>query len=167
MFKLLILLFIFIPIAEIMIFIRVGDEIGLGSTLFIVIVTAVIGVNLLKQQGFKSWNKIQTTMAQGQVPALEMAAAAQLLFAGGLLLTPGFLTDSIGFLLMVPQIRLFLAKRFISAGVTQVQSGSFSASSSFEEHQVFTADKQNIDGVPFERSERPGRTIEGEFEEKK
>lgn len=159
MFRLIVLFFISVPILEIMIFIRVGDQIGLAATLSIVVVTAIIGVHLLKQQGLQSWHNIQNMMAQGQLPAIEMAAAAQLLFAGGLLLTPGFLTDIIGFSLMIPQIRMLLAKRFIVAGVTQVHTGRADP----QEH-VHT---QTINQKPgFDPVKNQGRTIEGEFVEK-
>jgi len=162
MFKLLVSVFIVVPIVEIMLFIQVGDEIGLGLTLLIVVLTAVIGVNLLKQQGFQSWNNIQTMMAQGQVPAVEMAAAAQLLFAGGLLLTPGFLTDLIGFLLMVPRIRNRLAQRFMSAGVSQVSN----ATSTFSSQYTDEFDQPKASQSRFASGNMDGRTIEGEFEEK-
>jgi len=162
MFRLLVLLFIFVPIVEITLFIQVGDKIGLGLTLLIVVLTAVIGVNLLKQQGFQSWQKIQNTMAQGQVPALEMAAAAQLLFAGGLLLTPGFLTDLLGFLLMVPQIRDWLAIRFISASASSVSSPP----PSFNAQHAGKSDPPNASRLHSNYDKVEGRTIEGEFEEK-
>jgi len=166
MFRLLVLFFIFVPIVEIMIFIRVGDQIGLGSTLFIVVITAIIGVHLLKQQGLQSWHKIQNMMAQGQVPALEMAAAAQLLFAGGLLLTPGFLTDTIGFVLMVPQIRLLVANRFISVGIAQASMAQNNQSQAFTEEQNFGTQQPKPSGAAFEKHSNKGRTIEGEFEER-
>ena len=166
MFRLLVLFFIFVPIVEIMLFIRVGDQIGLASTLFIVVITAIIGVHLLKQQGLQSWHKIQNMMTQGQVPALEMAAAAQLLFAGGLLLTPGFLTDSIGFVLMVPQIRQLVARHFISSGFTQVYTRQNSQTQSFTEEQKFDTQRHKPNGAAFAKHSNNGRTIEGEFEEK-
>jgi len=152
MFRILITLFILVPIVEIAVFIQVGDRIGLSATILVVIVTAVIGVNLLKQQGFKSWQAIQSSMAQGRVPAIEMASAAQLLFAGGLLLTPGFVTDLIGFLLMVPQIRLLLASSFIKQ--TTVKTNPFNPGASSGQSSEQSGDSQK------------GRTIEGEFESK-
>ena len=109
MFKIFLTLFILVPIVEIAVFIQVGGLLGPGLTIIIVIITAVLGVNLLKQQGFKAWRDIQQSTLGGQIPALEMASAAQLLFAGGLLLTPGFVTDIIGFLLMVPSFRLLIS----------------------------------------------------------
>jgi UPF0716 protein FxsA len=95
-----------------------------------------------------------------------MAAAAQLLFAGGLLLTPGFLTDTIGFVLMVPQIRVLVAKRFISAGITQVYTGKNNQTQSFAEEQNFGTQRHKPSGAAFEKNNNHGRTVEGEFEEK-
>ncbi|MBV1910342.1 MAG: FxsA family protein [Kangiellaceae bacterium] len=154
MFRFLIFLFILVPIIEIGVFIQVGDVIGLGWTLIIVVATAVLGVNLLKQQGFKAWQDIQLSMAKGNMPATEMAAAAQLLFAGGLLLTPGFVTDAIGFTLMIPQLRLALASKLISAGT--FKAASFN-DQSFNQQNSHTYQHS---------SQNDSRTIEGEFENK-
>lgn len=162
MFRFLLVLFILVPIIEIAVFIQVGEVLGLGATLFIVVITAVLGVNLLKQQGFKAWRDIQLSMAQGNIPAVEMAAGAQLLFAGGLLLTPGFVTDIIGFSLMVPQLRLYLARQMIKKGMMSTAGGSTTGSVSFTSRTNFQS------GSPFDKTQdkNPGRTIEGEFEEK-
>ena len=156
MFKLLIILFILVPIIEIAVFIQIGEMVGLSWTLVVVILTAVIGVNLLKQQGFRAWRDIQISIAQGKMPAIEMASAAQLLFAGGLLLTPGFVTDIIGFLLMIPQIRYYLANKLIA-------KGSLSATSYYSATYQQTNQSQ-----PFEDDNQPsnGRIIDGEFEQK-
>jgi UPF0716 protein FxsA len=154
MFRLLLVLFILVPIVEIAVFIQVGDQIGLTSTLFVVIITAILGVNLLKQQGFRAWRDIQLSLAQGQVPALEMASAAQLLFAGALLLTPGFVTDTVGFLLMIPQVRLLLAKRFFKLTTKSPNS-----------HQSTQTTDQSATSYRQVDSDN-GRIIEGEFEEK-
>lgn len=159
MFRFLLVLFILVPIIEIAVFIQVGEILGLGVTLFIVVITAVLGVNLLKQQGFKAWRDIQTSIAEGKVPALEMAAGAQLLFAGGLLLTPGFFTDIVGFSLMIPQVRMLLAKQMIRKGVIIASASS----AGFTSHTNFQTRS------PFEEQSHGNqrRTIEGEFEEKK
>jgi len=152
MFRILLLLFILVPIVEIAVFIQVGEQLGLGFTLVIVFATAVLGVNLLKQQGFKAWHDIQLSIQSGRVPALEMASAAQLLFAGGLLLTPGFVTDGIGFLLMVPKVRDFLSSRFI--GLKTTNNSHF--------YQPETSQKDYAD----HQDSISGRTVEGEFEDK-
>jgi UPF0716 protein FxsA len=128
----------------------------------VVILTAVVGVNLLKQQGFKAWQQIQLSLAQGQIPAVEMAAGAQLLFAGGLLLTPGFVTDIIGFLLMVPQVRLHLAKMLIAQGMFKAkQSHGFYHSQSSQHH--FSDTENSFDNGPAKNN--TGRVIEGEFQD--
>ncbi len=150
MFRILLLLFILVPIVEIAVFIQVGEQIGLSFTLIIVVLTAILGVNLLKQQGFKAWQDIQLSIQSGRVPALEMASAAQLLFAGGLLLTPGFVTDAIGFLLMVPAVRDYVSIQFVKYKTPTTGAFYYSSSSnSYSEEDRLT-----------------GRTIEGEFEDK-
>jgi UPF0716 protein FxsA len=158
MFRILLILFILVPIIEIAVFIQVGEVLGLGVTLFIVVITAVLGVNLLKQQGFKAWRDIQLSMAQGNMPAVEMAAGAQLLFAGGLLLTPGFVTDIIGFSLMIPQVRLYLARQMLKRGMMAASSSSV--------HYSNQSDFQSGTSVNDKHPSNPGRTIEGDFEEK-
>ncbi len=159
MFRLLVTLFILVPIVEIAVFIRVGDQLGLPLTLFVVILTAIIGVNLLKQQGLMAWQNIQQNIAQGQLPELEMAAAAQLLFAGGLLLTPGFFTDSIGFVLMIPQVRMFIAKRIIHQRFQSPPHVNQSQSQNQHQYQHHADHHKNSNKLS-------GRTIEGEFEKK-
>ncbi len=161
MFRILLVLFILVPIIEIAVFIQVGEQIGLSWTLLVVIATAILGVNLLKQQGFKAWQEIQLSLAQGQIPAVEMAAAAQLLFAGGLLLTPGFVTDVVGFLLMVPQVRLHLARMLIAQGMFKAkQSQGFYHSQTT--HQ-FTNTNSSANDDP--TKVRGGRVIEGEYQD--
>jgi len=149
MFRILVTLFILVPIIEIAVFIQIGEVVGLSWTLIIVVLTAILGVNLLKQQGFKAWRDIQLSMAQGNMPAVEMAAAAQLLFAGGLLLTPGFVTDIVGFSLMVPSVRTYLAKKLIARGSFSTTTFYSNVSSSYQTHN----------------HQQGGRTIDGEFEE--
>lgn len=162
MFRILLILFILVPIIEIAVFIQLGEQIGLSWTLLVVVLTAIIGVNLLKQQGFKAWQQIQLSLAQGQIPAVEMAAAAQLLFAGGLLLTPGFVTDMVGFILMVPPMRLQLARILIAQGMFKAkQSHTFYHSQArSSQHQPATPESLH-EHNPDNNSE--GRVIEGEY----
>ncbi len=158
MFRILLILFILVPIIEIAVFIQVGEVLGLGLTLFIVVVTAVLGVNLLKQQGFKAWRNIQLSIAQGNMPAIEMAAGAQLLFAGGLLLTPGFVTDIIGFSLMIPQVRLYLAGQMLKRGMMAASTSNMYYSSQTDFKPGSPVNDKHLNN--------PGRTIEGDYEEK-
>jgi UPF0716 protein FxsA len=132
------LLFILVPIIEIGVFIQVGGLLGLPMTLLVVLATAVIGVNLLKQQGLKAWSEIQLSLAQGKIPATELAAGAQLLFAGALLLTPGFVTDAVGFSLMLPNVRLLIAHYLIKRWGAKVQTHQSQASTGqFYSHNDF------------------------------
>lgn len=94
-----------IPILEIGVFIAVGGQIGVFYTLGMIFLTAIFGSILLRWQGFQVLNKLQAVSAAGKVPGKELVHGAMILVAGVLLLTPGFVTDSLGFLLFVPGIR--------------------------------------------------------------
>ncbi|MDG2033345.1 MAG: FxsA family protein [Rhodospirillales bacterium] len=102
---LLFALFIGLPILEISVFISVGGEIGLGWTLATVILTAMIGTWMLKRQGLKTLFRLQDQLNQGQLPLREVFDGFCLLLAGAFLLTPGFVTDGVGFLLFMPPFR--------------------------------------------------------------
>ena len=112
----LLMLFIIVPLIEIMLFIKVGGLIGLGATIALVIITAFLGVALLKQQGFATLNRAQESMRQNVFPAYELVEGLILLFCAGLLLTPGFLTDAIGFALLVPHLRKAVAVLVVRYG---------------------------------------------------
>jgi len=99
-----------VPIIEIGLFIQLGGFLGLWPTLAIVVATALIGSLLLRAQGLSTLEELKRTAETGQSPAGPMANGALILVAGLLLLTPGFFTDSIGFLLMVPPFRTGLIK---------------------------------------------------------
>jgi len=110
----LFLLFILVPMVEIYFLIRVGGIIGAIPTIALVVFTALLGAMLLRFQGWATLQRTRMAMAQGQVPALEMLEGVLLIFAGALLLTPGFVTDTIGFLLLVPPLRQALIRWFLS-----------------------------------------------------
>lgn len=111
----LFLLFVILPIAEIMLLINVSASIGGWNTFFIVIITAFFGAYFVRQQGFMLIQQIQTKFTNGEAPSNEMAEGLLLLVAGILLITPGFLTDALGFLFTLPfsrgPIASFLMKR--------------------------------------------------------
>lgn len=94
-----------VPILEIAVFILIGGQIGLGWTLLLILVTAVLGAMLLRRQGFAVLEQIREDVNAGQVPAAAMAHGVLIIVAGVLLLTPGFVTDALGFMLFVPQLR--------------------------------------------------------------
>lgn len=102
-------LFILVPLLEIWLIIKVGSQIGALSTIGLIVLTAVIGVALLRQQGLATLNKVRRQMQAGELPATGMLEGMLLFFAGALLLTPGFFTDSIGFILLIPPLRKAIA----------------------------------------------------------
>lgn len=143
-FRYLLLLFLLVPLVEIYFLIKVGDVIGAGWTVFLVVFTAVLGVWLLRVQGISTLYKVQASLEQGELPATAMLEGMLLLVAGALLLTPGFVTDTIGFLLLIPPLRKHLAGWLLLKGVLQA-------------------------GMPHGREPGAGsshnrRTIEGEYE---
>lgn len=101
----LLIAFIAVPLIEIGLFIQVGGAIGLWPTLAIVILTAFLGTTLLRQQGGQTMREIQRSFHEMRDPSEPMAHGAMILFAGALLLTPGFFTDALGLALMIPGVR--------------------------------------------------------------
>ena len=112
-FAILLLLFIGVPLVEIYFLIKVGGVVGALPTVFLVVFTAVLGVMLLRFQGISTMQRVQATLARGEVPAVPMLEGALLLVAGALLLTPGFVTDAIGFLLLIPPLRQALVRAWL------------------------------------------------------
>jgi UPF0716 protein FxsA len=102
----LLLLFIAVPIAEIALFIEVGGLIGLWPTLATVVVTALVGTTLVRQQGLAALTRARASLERDRFPVEEVLTGVCLLVAGALLLTPGFLTDAIGLALLIPPLRL-------------------------------------------------------------
>ena len=103
--RLLLILFLLVPIAEIWLLIEVGSVIGAVATVGLVVLTAVAGAALMRVQGLATLFRARSAMAQGEVPALELLEGAVILVAGALLLTPGFVTDAAGFACLVPSLR--------------------------------------------------------------
>jgi UPF0716 protein FxsA len=136
MFPVLALIFLAVPVIEIYILIQVGQVIGALWTIFFVVLTAVIGVQLLKRQGLSTLSRAQLKMNQGELPAQELIDGIALMMAGAFLLTPGFFTDAFGFLLLIPATRKMMMQSIITrlkaSGhfVVQTQSESRSESSS-------------------------------------
>lgn len=144
--------FIVVPLAEIAVLIEVGGWIGLGPTLALIVLTAVVGAWMLRRQGVAVLRRAQQQMQQGGVPILEVFEGFCLVIAGALLLTPGFLTDTVGALLLLPAVRSFLYRRVRDRLEEQVRAGAPHAGP----------------GGPGGRDERPQDpppVIDAEFEE--
>lgn len=99
-------IFVAVPLIEIALFIQVGGAIGLWPTLLVVVITALAGTWLVRSQGAQALLRLRRSMSELSDPTESLAHGAMILFAGALLLTPGFFTDAIGFALLVPRVRM-------------------------------------------------------------
>lgn len=127
-FSLIPFLLLVVPLAEIAAFVVIGGQIGVWATLGMVLLTAIIGSFLLRWQGVGLFNRINTEMRANRVPGRELVHGVMILVAGVLLLTPGFVTDSLGFLLFIPALRDLVWRAVKDRIVVQTMSGGFSGS---------------------------------------
>lgn len=111
-----------IPLVELYVLIKVGQVVGAVPTVLLVVFTAVAGVVLMRQQGFATLMRVRLAAARGEVPALEMMEGAVILFCGILLLFPGFLTDVIGLLGLIPPVRRAFIRLWLSRAMVSVQT---------------------------------------------
>ncbi|MGH2922798.1 MAG: FxsA family protein, partial [Solirubrobacterales bacterium] len=102
---LLLVLFIVVPLVELYVIIQVGQAIGIVPTLFLLLADAILGAWLLRSQGRGAWVRFNRALAEGRVPAKEALDGVLVVFGGALLLTPGFLTDIFGLVLLIPPTR--------------------------------------------------------------
>lgn len=149
----LLLLLIGVPLGEIAIFVEVGGLIGVVPTIAIVIITAIAGSALLRQQGLATLDKGRRSLEAGRFPMAEVFDGLCLMFAGALLLTPGFFTDAVGLLLFVPALRRRLQQW---AGRYLVASGRIHATSS-------RGTNPWDQGDPARPNDGPGPVIDGEY----
>lgn len=156
--RFLFLVFIIVPIIEIVILINVGEAIGAWYTVGLVLLSAFIGVNMLRQQGLSTLTRAQSRMNSGEIPASEMIEGLILAVGGALLVTPGFVTDFFGFCCLLPWTRRALVAR-MQKHFTVVAS---SQSSAFYQSRV--APEQPPFGQSPRQPQQPGRTYEGEYQ---
>jgi UPF0716 protein FxsA len=127
---LLVVLLVAIPILEVWLLIKVGQQLGLLPTVLILIVEAVIGVLLMRHEGARAWKALNDAFTRGKVPTGELADAALILVGGVLLMLPGFLTDVLGFILLLRWTRplarkiiaFFVARRINRLGIPVVRA---------------------------------------------
>jgi UPF0716 protein FxsA len=108
----LLLIFIVVPLAELYVIFKVGEAIGYPLTILILAFDSIVGSLLLKSQGRAVWRRFSKTMAAGRVPHREVLDGAMVIFGAAFLITPGFLTDVLGILLLLPPSRAVL-RRFV------------------------------------------------------
>jgi UPF0716 protein FxsA len=112
----LIVLFIILPLAELYVIYQVGDAIGILPTLALLVLDSLLGAWLLRTQGRATWNRFQATMQAGRVPHREVFDGVLVIFGGAFLITPGFITDIIGVLLLLPPTRSLFRRWLVRRG---------------------------------------------------
>jgi len=143
----LFLVFIVVPVVEMLVLIEVGSVLGSLTTVVLVFLTALIGVAMLRRQGLSTFVRFNEKLNSGELPAEELVSGVFLVLAGAFLLTPGFVTDTLGFLFLVPPIRHALAQRVIKRGLLK----SFSA---FESSQFYSPFDGSPEGNVYEARKR-------------
>ncbi len=124
MFRLLFILFITVPLLELYLLIQVGSYLGAVPTITLCLFTAALGAGLLRHQGLETLARVQKKLQQGEMPATDVIGGLILLFSGVLLLTPGFFTDIIGFICLLPQFRHYVARGMLAKMLkAQAQQG--------------------------------------------
>ncbi|SMN16478.1 Cytoplasmic membrane protein FsxA [uncultured Candidatus Thioglobus sp.] len=113
-------IFVVMTLLEIYVLVSVGESIGGFSTILLVVITALVGSTLLKQQGWSTMAKAQQAIVNGQTPAFEMMEGVVILISGVLLLTPGFITDGIGLLGLMPFSRVYFIDKILSKNAEKI-----------------------------------------------
>ncbi len=121
----LLILFVIVPVTELYILIEVGKKIGSLTTIGIIILTGIIGAYLVKSQGFMILKKIQNDLNEGIMPGDSLIQGAIILAGGILLLTPGFVTDIIGFIFLIPVSRNIVKKYLLKWLKGKIKEGNF------------------------------------------
>ena len=118
MFPLLLILFIAVPIAELYVIIQIGGAIGVLPTLALLVLDSMVGAALARSQSRAAWERFNRVLAEGRVPGREVFDGAMIILGGALLLTPGFITDIFGLVLLIPPTRA-LVRTVLSRAVAR------------------------------------------------
>ena len=153
---LLILLFIVVPIAELAVIIQVGGLIGLWPTLAILVADSLLGSWLMRSQGRLAWRRFNVALQEARAPAREVADGALIIFGGALLLTPGFLTDILGILLLAPPTRA-LFRRVLVREVARRMAASVTTFAVRPPGPAARKRDFDVDGTASDVDSEPGR----------
>ncbi|MDB2682759.1 FxsA family protein [Alphaproteobacteria bacterium] len=138
------IIFILVPIAEIIVFMVVGERIGIFTTLLLALLTAIIGGFIVRYQGLKTILSVKGSLNKGTLPAGEFFDGLCLVAAAATLITPGFITDTIGFLLLVPPVRKLLRETIKARTTWFVQTPNRSGTGTQETH-ILEGEYETID----------------------
>jgi UPF0716 protein FxsA len=158
------LAFTLFALLDFVILFSVGSQIGLLTTLLLVIATGVIGLHLIRREGLATFARAQERLARGELPSSELLTGAALIFGGALLMAPGFVSDTLGFLCLIPDARRLMGKLLGWLGVqlrgVHIQAGTRSSAHGDDWQQARpggeTADRAS-------RHHDPDGPIEGDF----
>jgi UPF0716 protein FxsA len=112
---LILILLLVVPLVELWVIVSVAKAVGVVETILLLIVVSSVGAWLLKQQGMTTWRRLQSNLRRGAMPAEEVTDGALILLGGALLLTPGFVTDVVGLVLLLPPSRVAVKRAFRGA----------------------------------------------------
>lgn len=149
----LLTLFIGLPIVELAVLVTVGGRIGFWWTLFIILMTAVLGIAIIVNHGFSAAHRVQQAMQRGEPPLAPVVDGAMIVFAGVLLVTPGLIADVIGLVMLVPALRVLLARGLGATLFSRIDIRTATA----DRNRDFDSSE------PPKRSSGAGTVIDGEF----
>jgi UPF0716 protein FxsA len=160
---LLILVFVVVPIAELYLILQVGDAIGAVPTILILIADSLLGSALLRSQGRTVWRQFNAALAEGRMPHRELFDGVAVIFGGAFLITPGFLTDIIGLLLLIPPTRAltrrlaagWLGRRLGISTVIGAAGAAGRASRAARSRRGRPDDGDTVEGTAREHPEEP------------
>jgi UPF0716 protein FxsA len=132
----LIVLFILVPLAELYVILKIGDLIGLPLTLGLLVVDSLLGSWLLRTQGRAVWRQFRRALEQGRMPHREVLDGVLVIFGGALLITPGFITDVLGFLLLLPPTRALFRRLLVKRLGRRLIVGGFRSDGARQEYDV-------------------------------
>ncbi|GGA63152.1 membrane protein FxsA [Neiella marina] len=147
------ILILLVPIVELTVLIQVGSQIGALGAIGLTVLTAIVGLSLVRSQGLGVMQRAQQNMAQGQTTAPEVIEGGMLAFAGLCLLIPGFITDALGALLLLPPLRQQFAKSVLTSRFIRFGHAQHFGHGQFQQGRSSQGDSQ-------------GNTFDGEFERK-
>ncbi len=144
------IIFILIPLSELFVFMSVSEHIGLGTALLMALLTAILGGMIVKYQGLHTMMSAQASLQKGSMPSKELFDGLCIVAAGATLITPGFITDAIGFSLLIPPVRDFLRTK-LSKNARFTMSGFSAEHSEFHDaHKHHRPSDPNVIDVEYE-----------------
>ena len=157
---LLILVFIVVPLAELYVILQVGEAIGAAWTILLLAADSLIGALLLRSQGRTVWRRFNATLSEGRMPHREVIDGVLVVFGGAFLITPGFLTDIVGLVLLIPPTRALIRRLVVRRLGRRVAIGVVGADGPPRRRPPQNGHDFDVEGSATE-SDAPSRRLEG------